>query len=392
MTAQKSLPACLLLVAGLLATRVHAQTYSRSGEALLSRPAERAPSQLVGGRYTTGSYRSLQAPRQDIALLGENRFQFTRPERGQRNQRLRQVLPVVQQGFYNPLSPPGGYSLSTFADRTGEIAMISGLEAATSLYRGLPGYSGNLPALDTFRYSPKLDQTPFERYFGLTPAPREDALRPPAVDTTVMPTMYGAIEPTSYAAALESQVQRRVAAAAEDGLAAFRQGSREVRDPGTGRYPSCATCEQDLYRALQRLTVVREMDRTNYIAPLLMAHISLERERPTQAIVYLVNAFDRNPQLLAEGPEFLNAYFGDAEEGGGRSRVLQTQLRRYLRIGELNPGSADALALEAYCAWALGDRGRTRDACERFTSRAPSDLKVNPGLFAFIEAIEATVR
>ena len=392
MIAQKALPLYSFLVAGLLATTVHAQTYSRSGEALLSRPTERSPSQLIGGRYTTGSYRSLQAPRRDVAVLGENRFQFSRPQRNPRSQNLRQVLPVSQQGFFSPLGPPGGLPLSTFADRTGEIAMISGLAAATNLYRGLPGYRGGLPALDTFKYSPKLDQTPFERYFGLTPVTREDALPPPAVDTTVMPAMYGAIEPTSYAAALESQIQRRVAAAAEAGLEAFRRGSREARDPTTGRHPSCATCEQDLYHALQRLTLVREMDRSNYVAPLLMAHISLERERPTQAIVYLVNAFDRNRQLLAEGPGFLDAYFGDAEAGGGRSRVLQTQLRRYLRIGELNPGSADALALEAYCAWALGDRGRTRDACERFAATAPSDPKVNPGLFAVVEAIEAAVR
>jgi hypothetical protein len=361
---------------------------ARTGDALINRPSLRGPSSAVGGQYTSGSFRTLAAPRADVSTLGENRFQFTRPQRNGRGRDLRQVMPITQQGFSSPLAAPAGWSLSNFADRTGELAMISGLEAATSLYLPLLGQNGNLPALDSFRHMPKFDRTPHETFFGLTPAADSTPAPAPISPVALRP---GQVELTSYAAALEQETQRRVAAASAEGIAAFRNGTREVRDAASGRFPSCATCEAELFRALQRLTLARSMNSSDYVAPLLMGHISLERERPAQAIVYLVNAYERHPTLLEEGPAFLQQYFGDSEEGRP-SRVLQAQLRRYLRIGEINAGSPEALVLEAYCAWGLGDAGRTRDAVERYTKTIARTPDMAPVMTTFIEALRAAAR
>lgn len=369
-------PLAVWLIIAALPVSATAQVSGRAAGARIQRPTAEAASQRIGGTNTMGGVNSLEAPRRDVALLGESQFEFTRTARNRRGNTRNAVLPVGYMGLNSVLAPPGGSPLSAQLDRTGDVLNLSGLRLVQSLELPLPGYAtGGLPAANAYLFTPRSTQTDHEAFFGLQP------VRDPAPPDS---------EPgDSYAAALEAKTRWRVAVAERDGLAAFKAGTKEGRDLSTGRHLNCPNCEAELVRANQKLQIVRSLDKDNSLVLLLLAHIAMDRDRPTLAAVYTTEAFDRNPGLFAESPDSLDQYFGDVGPDG-RSPLLRAQVRRYVRIGELNPENVEALIVEMYCAWRMGDAPRIRDAYQRFSSLAAKLPTLRSDVANLVEAIYAT--
>ncbi len=371
--------ACFCAVVGILATAdaVQAQRAGRAAGASISRPAQSGPSVSIGGTFTSQAINTLQAPRRDVALLGQDQYEFTRGQRSHRGGRFTSILPVGTKGLDGVLSAPGGTPLSAHLDRSGEVVMLSGLGVVTDLERGLPFFpEGGLPAANAFLYSPRPPRDARERFFDLKPV-AEDAPSP------LVPIR-------TYAEALEERTNWRVAVAERDGLAAFKAGTVEPRDVSSGRFPNCQTCDQDLIRANQKFELVRDLDADNWLALTIMAHIALERDRPTTASIYLEQAFNRNPDLFSEGPLTLDQYFGDVGSDG-RSQFLRAQVRRYARIAELNPDDVTAVVIEMYCAWRMDDKPLVRDLFQRFTRLSATLRTIRPEIAKMVEAMNGSI-
>lgn len=364
---------CAGLVA--IAASAQAQPTGRAAGARIRRPTAESASQRVGGTFTMGNAVTLDAPRRDVSLLGRSEFEFTRTARNRRGNTRNAILPIGYQGLNSVLAPPEGSPLTAQLDRTGEALTLSGLQIVQSLELPLPGAAaGGLPAANAYLFTPGATRTEHQEFFDLQPV-RDDA--PPPADSL-----------GSYAAALEERTTWRVAVAERDGLAALKAGTIEGRDLNTGRHTNCPNCDAELVRANQKLQIVRGLDKKNWLAPLLLAHISMDRDRPTLAAIYIAEAFVRNPELFHESPDLLDQYFGDVG-ADGRSPLLRAQVRRYVRMGELNPDNVEALVLEMYCAWRMGDAPRIRDAYQRFSALAGKLPALRSDVVKLVEAIHA---
>lgn len=336
-----------------------AQTYARYGDSLYDRPATRAASTTLGGRFTFAPARALAAAQRDVSLLGQDPFQFA-PQVSARSRDRRRALPVVNFGLNSPLSAPSGFPLSAQFAYTGEIAVLSGVSAEFDIMRPLPSATGYLPSASGYLYTPRDEQSLHAQYFGhKEPVDRETVRRPTPREQAQM-----AAEAVSYSQAVEVRTQRRVAVALRDALNDFRSGTVEMRDPGTGAYPSCTDCDLRMFKALQGLELVQDLDAKNGLAPLLLAHIALERQRPLYATHLFVRAYERDPAVF--GPDHsLHSYYGDVSADGISPR-LDSQMRLYARATEELRSSGAVALLEAYCAFRLGDSARARDAVLRF--------------------------
>jgi len=347
----------------------------RAANELISRRTVRSSQSVVGGRtIAAGRIRSLRATQTDNYIAARQTYEYLRSRRTGMDAR---VLGVSQLGLFRNLAGPSGEPFSSFKDRTGEVASLSGLSQAMSLRVPVPYIgAGGLPTLNAFQYTPRPATTSFEDFFGLSPAP-----------TPQPPDWKPAIP--SVAAELDRRTVDRGKRAEQEGVVLFKAGTVETRDARTGRFLTCRDCEESLFQAKQKLLFARDIIGTSYWPCVLLAHIALEEERPTLALAYLIEALERNPQLFIEDPAQLHQYFGDAQ-GGGRSAVLEAQLRRYVRIGELNPRSPHAYALGAYCAWRLGDATRLREmlrgASEAVGGEVPGTDRVANFVMAMLNA------
>jgi hypothetical protein len=338
-----------LLVVAARGRPADAQGFTRGTDELISRRNTSGASSYVGGGATSaGRARTLQATSRRMSLLGRDDFEYMRGTRTGGGL----MLGMGQVGLYNTLSASGGAPLSAFQNRTGEVMSLSGLSAAESLQMPLPGVgAGNLPTLGAAEYTPRPKTTPFEDYFGLTPAR-------PAQPEGWKPVFQ------SVAGEMERQNAERWRTDEREGIALFKAATVEARDSRTGRYPNCRDCELSLLKAKQKLTMARDLGGQTALLCILLAHIALQEERPTLAIIYLHEAFERDPNLFSEGAAALTQYYGDVREGG-RSGALDQDMRRYLRMGDSNPGAAGGRMLSAYCAWRLGDMVRLRDEAQK---------------------------
>ena len=348
------LPLGTVLVALLVVTvggrPAYAQGFVHGSQELVSHHNTNGSSSLLeGGATATGRARSLQATNRQMSLFGHDDFEYMR---GARAGGGGPMLGIAQVGLYNTLSAPAGGPLSAFQNRTGELTSLSGLGAAQNLQLPLPGVgAGGLPTLGAAEYTPRPKTTPFEDYFGLTP---------------VRPAQPKGTQPAfkSVVSEMERQNAERRRTDEREGIALFKAATVEARDARTGRYPNCRDCELSMLKAKQKLALARDLGVQTALPCMLLTHITLQEEQPTLAIVYLREAFERDPNLFSEGAAALNQYFGDAREGG-RSGALDFDMRRYLQTGDANPGAAEAHALSAYCAWRLGDTARLRDEAQK---------------------------
>lgn len=346
-----------------------AQVRATSIETLTARPSQEGASQQLGGNYTRAQVLNT-AQRSNTPLLGQSSLDFFNIPRRQ----APRSLPVAQVGLSSPLTGAGGYPLSVGINGA-DAATISGLIAAQSLNVPVPGRYG-LPSISAFRYGPPSQSTRFERLVGLKP-----------VDTTTISDLRIQDVPTALAQAMRARIDQ----SATEALALFKDATRlqPVLDPASNvlRYEDCAVCEERLAAwntrsagdssytppencdsacrrlidmADQALRRVRTSASDNDVACLLLAHLALDQERPLLAGIYLADAYARNPQLFSADPAALATYFGDFQDG--RSRHLESQMDRYVQVGSMNPNSAEAQLLTAYCAWRRGEAARALEA------------------------------
>ena len=373
-------PSVQLAVVGLLAVLTSAPSAfaqrARTIDSLVSRPGTRGASTLIGGAYTSSSQvQMLAATRRDVNLLGQDRFLYMRPRGGHGGSSA--LLPVSQAGLFSPLSGPRGLSLSAMMDRSGDAALISGLAARLNLRLPIPTRgAGGLPALNAFVYTPRPKTSAFERFFDLNPQTAPDAGNQPAIRT--------------IAEELEKQTDETVERALRDGLTLFKAATIERRDALLGQYPNCRDCADDLFRAQQKLQLVRDLDHDSALSCLLLAHVALEQERPTLASSYLIEAYGRDPELLSVNAAAIDEYFGDAAENGGHSAVLEAQMRRYVQLGEFNSHSVMAQLQSAYCAWRLSDPARAAAFAQQAETLARAAAEPYPEAISFADAIRNT--
>ena len=353
------------------------QRYARSGESLLSRPSDRSASVYIGGDYTrTSRTESLLATRRDVALLSQDRFEYAR--RQQRGVRGR-TLPVSAVGLSMELGGPRGLPLSNFSQRTGELALISGLSGATDFRLPPPGVgAGGLPTLNAHLYTPRPPRTEFEEFFGLNPG-----WRPIVSDSRPF---------TSVATELERQTKERVDRSREAAKALWTAATVERRDPQTGRYPTCADCDVLLSGAAKEFQTVRDLDESDARALVFLTHIALEQDCPSLAGTYLIEAFQRDPTMLQGPPDELARAFGDYDDGRNQSLVLDSQLYRYKDTGLTNPGSVAAQLISAYCAWRLGDASQTRAFADQAVELARQNPESTEFELGFAAALQAALR
>jgi hypothetical protein len=362
-------PVAILTVLGLglLATPADAQ-YARRGSSV-SHPSQNAASTSLGGRYTRSTATApLNATRADVATLGRNEFQFSRGRTGSRSP----ALPVARVGLYRPLAIPQGQSLSNTLYRTGDLSLMAGVGAARSLNVPAQIYRNQLPSIRAHQFTPRATPTRFHELTGLQPI----WVAPPPPDEPFEP----------IAVQLDARTDKRGERALAEGIALFESATVEMRDPRTGRYPNCRDCPARLAEASRALQLAREIDEDASLASLLMVHIALEQERPTLAAVYLLEAYERDPDMLTEDPAALHQYFGDVSESG-TSTLLRRQMQRYQRLGELNAGAVSAHLLGAYCAWRLGDTQRTLEVVDLAEELMRGDDEVSPRMVNFARAL-----
>lgn len=361
---------CVLLAV----PQVLAQSRARMLENLVSRPSDRSASTSIGGQYTHSAQPPLSATQRgsSVSLFGQPALPFRTERRGSANMGM---LPTAGVGLRATLGMPRRTYYDLFMSQFDRIGTISGLNAARSLQLPLPGVPiGYVPALSASRYTPRAPATRFENLLGLTPVPTE-----PAVPLT-----------TTVAERLEQRTAERAAQAEREGIALFKQATVDMRHPETLRFERCTDCNENLVRAMQRLRMASELDRQTAVPLLLMAHLALEQERPLQAVDDLLAALRRAQSVFTGAPGEFDAYFGDAS-ATGRSAFLEMQMRRYARIAELNPGSPSAQALQAYCAWRLGDSGAAQLALGQVEQLAMRDPGRTDELLNFAAALRAVM-
>ncbi len=350
----------VLLSLALAAAPAQAQ-YQRNIEDLAYRPGERGPSQSIGGSRT-GAPRAqpLQAPRRDVALLGNRFFQFGNTRRNYQSDQALSTAQVGMYGYRERSAAVGALGMGF----NPQIAALAGLRAVTDPGMPLPYVGvGYVPGLDAHQYTPRaVEPTRFHELLGLTPTP---------------PPVAGGPVP-SIAVQLEEETAKRTARAEQEGIQYFKAATVEIRtiDPTTRieRYQECADCEYKLVQSIASLRLASDLDSQDHLPNVLLTHAYLEQRRPRMALDSLLEAVRRRPDFLTlelgQEQPFAN-YFGDARSG--RSMFLEAQLRRYSRLSELSPDHAESLALEAYCTWRLGEHVRTHEAAQILEALALRD-------------------
>lgn len=304
----------------------------------LNRPSGSGPSQrvgLIGGLGTRTTTNSTQLGR----ARGLDALRLPTPTELHRGSSLPRIdAPIAFQlgspGFEIDAQPVNVFRFQGGASGS-QLMYQSGLEHAQSRQTPLTGWAPAVPrAVETAYYAPKPDRSPFNRYFGLQSAPSVTA-----------PVEQASGEPSlNYADLLEDEnriaIQKTLARAHD----AFKKGT----DPDVeGR-------QEQLTRAIELYANVSRIDREAVLPGILTIHAALEKGQLMVAGRALLEIVRRDSSVFL-APTELRRFFGDP-------RVLDVQLRTYRRVGELNPGSTFAFALQAYCNWLLDDSARAREA------------------------------
>jgi hypothetical protein len=334
--------------------------YARALDSLLNRPTTNAPSQLIGGQYTRRATRQLESTQGSNVYMFGQRPLPSRADMG--DYAHGKTLGLTDVGVVSTFdSLAGGSYVNLMAralrDRSGDIGTISGLNRAMSINLPLPGENlGAVPSLGACAYTPRPQTNRFEDLLGLLPAPPEGPCE---------------IAP-SIAERLEDRSSLRAAQAAAAGVALFKEGTQELPDPDTLEYRKCPDCPSKLGHAVAVLRMANDLDAESGLPSLLIAHAALGQARPLLASSALLEALHRDPNLFTRPSRTLDSYFGDVQREGERSAVLTAQMRVYARLGDYNPTSPQAFALQAYCAWRLGDVVSARAALGKLDELLPS--------------------
>jgi hypothetical protein len=325
-----------------------------------------APSTYVGrvGRFT--GFRAPQAMLQPtwgggVATLGPGTFGSSLGLDGSSLAGLPAAVTPAQLGVY--VRPtPGLYG--EYKGRTGQrslLSSISRLNSAMSYGTPLTRAQWNyLPEPTTPLYAPEPQPSVFHEFFGLRPS------EPSPAELDAAPF-------ESLAALMQEDTQQRVGEMESRAQEFFKRGTcAEVEDR-----------QEELARAIKLFQAVSRLDEEAYLPSLLTIHAAIERDQLLLASQALFATVQRRPELFVEQPD-IREYFGDPSR-------LETQARRYLRIGDDNPQIPQAYALQAYCAWVLGDRARATQAL-RLADESSRGEQEHGRIRTFKAALEAALR
>lgn len=364
---RSAMSACLL--AAVLAPAARAQ-YARTLENLVSRPSTRGPSATVGGRFTSSSS-SLQMTHRGVSTLGTQQFEFRSRADGKG-----QYIPMSWTGITNPRSLR---TSNTFFGQGSDATRISGLSAAQNLALPVPGIPiGYVPAINAYAYSPQADTSRFQKILGLVPAESSDS--GPPIDLV--------------ADRMNARLAVQISAVEQHGLEAFKRGTVETRNVD-GQFQECTDCTEQLAIAAQYFRQAGDLETTAARPLVLAAHTALDQERPMRAVNLLLRAYQRSsaegPTAFFESFHSLDSYFGDVQEEGASSEVLRQQLLRFSKIRGLNPESAEAAALTAYCAWQLEEWWEAEQALASLETLANETSRQQDELLAFADGLRAVL-
>jgi hypothetical protein len=217
-----------------------------------------------------------------------------------------------------------------------------------------------MPELRSPLYAREQQASVFHEFFDLQPSQTPEA----ELDATPI---------ESLAAIMEQDAQQRVREMESRAQEYFREATQaEVEDR-----------QEKLARAINLFQSVYELDQEAYLPSLLMIHAAIERDQLLLASRALFITVRRHPGVFGERPD-ISAYFGDPSR-------LVTQARKYVRVGDDNPQLPQAHALQAYCAWILGDRARATQAL-RLADENSRGEREQGRIRAFKAALEAALR
>jgi hypothetical protein len=388
-----------LVLVATLAVPGWGQAY-RTSVPTMNRPSELGPSQQIGGASTRGGgggggglsigNMHIRGGRESMtgmaSLYGVKSFGSGQQTGG--------LLPVGAQFGQVGQGTLGGYGESSLMRSSRRDLLsynyglpVTGLTGSLGdIYLGnvldrpvAPTYvsSGieDLPSLAQPIYSPKYLQDPFQAIMGMAPTP-------PSEPETPLPPISAML--------MEQNLQRGMSAESE-ALLYFKRGTQ--RSASDRNYWQCPTCPDDLSAAVRSLGLVRILKSRDPLPSLLLAHVALEQGRVQFGTTNILNAVLRNPDLFKADPDALNMYFGDVTEEGGSSRVLDAQMRQYLREADQQPNSAMAHALSSYCAWRLKDITRAVQLAQRADELARMyETNSSAEVAIFAAAVRAAVR
>lgn len=324
--------------------------YGQFRTSFVSRPSEQGPSSRigrVGGRATQLSVMEIgaRAPGGGAARpiigtfgLGSDPEPFDLP---------RAVLPSrVGRSFpWNRRAPLVG-----FGGRYSEVdmRMVSGLDTALSLSLPLLGVESPRVRPAPMNYvPPPAAPSPFHEFFQLRPAP--EAQEP-----------AGQLEPSkTLAERLADWNERTVDLTMARALRAFK----------TATSPGAVAPREEMARAVSMLEGLRAVRRDDYVPDLLLLHAALARSQIATAGRHLLELVLRRPAFFQERPD-VASYFGDP-------KLLEEQMNAYVRVGDENPHAPEAQALQAYCAFILGDTSRVRltlDAMSKLEAQRSAEV------------------
>jgi opacity protein-like surface antigen len=324
-----------------------AAAHAQAQRAATNRPSERSPSSLLGrlgGDFTNSTTRvsNLGGDRRDFSGsgLGLSYGGGLGLGRGMDDRR------ASIQGAWASSTRGLGVSFGDSRRQpipeafrrasSGELAAVAYLDVALSMETPLLGWGFdrvNMPNSPYFGSRNELST--FQQTFGLTPATPVPAERPTTGPPPPRVTLGGLVGVANDQRLSEMQAR---------GIEAFREGTT----PGPDR-------ESRLARAQSLLQTVRDLDSKSALAPLLLAHIAAERNHTDSAVLHLIEALNRDPQVIAK--RAAASYFGDAA-------TLERQMRALQRLGDQRD-SLPTYLFQAYCAYMLGDVGRMNEALER---------------------------
>lgn len=234
---------------------------------------------------------------------------------------------------------------------TTDLQIISGLDLAQSLSMPLMGVDS--PRIIPPRYAeppqPAAD-SPFHAMFGL----QASAAAPPADEA--------AASGKTLTEHLEDANDRATALLLARAKHAFK----------TATLSESPARAEEMSRAISALEAVREVRPAEYEPELLLVHAELFRGRIWSATMYLQKLVAKNPGFFTQHKD-VREYFGDV-------KVLEDQARKFIRVGDENPDLVEAQALQAYCAWVLGDLPRVRLTIEALARQQSAKPEVQRAL------------